>query len=38
MPAKITGSLWLLAGVVMIGGRSNWFRQPLRLPDPTLYE
>lgn len=37
-PAKITGSIWLLAGVAVLGVRSNWFREPLRLPDPTLYE
>jgi amino acid transporter len=37
-PAKITGSIWLLAGVVVLGVRSNWFREPLRLPDPALYE
>ena len=33
MPAKITGSIWLLAGVVVIGIRSNWFREPLHLTD-----
>jgi amino acid transporter len=33
-PAKIAGSIWLVAGVVLIGFRSNWFRDPLNLPDP----
>lgn len=33
-PAKIAGSIWLVAGVILIGIRSNWFRQPLNLPDP----
>lgn len=33
-PAKIAGSIWLAAGVVLIGIRSNWFREPLNLPDP----
>jgi len=37
-PAKITGSVWLLAGVIVLGARSNWFRGPLHLPDPALYE
>lgn len=37
-PAKITGSIWLLAGVVLLGARSNWFRGPLRMPDPSFYE
>lgn len=37
-PAKITGSIWLLAGIVVLGVRSNWFRGPLHLPDPALYE
>jgi putrescine importer len=37
-PAKIVGSIWLLGGIVIIGFRSNWFRQPLNLPDPALYE
>jgi putrescine importer len=38
LPAKITGSIWLLIGVVVLGIRSNWFRKPLHLPDPALYQ
>ncbi len=34
VPAKIAGSIWLLAGVLLIGARSKWFREPLNLPDP----
>ena len=33
-PAKIAGSIWLAAGVVLIGLQSDWFRRPLNLPDP----
>lgn len=33
-PAKFAGSIWLIAGIILIGARSNWFRQPLNLPDP----
>jgi putrescine importer len=33
-PAKIAGSVWLVAGVILIGIRSSWFREPLNLPDP----
>ena len=33
-PAKIAGSIWLVAGVTLIGARSRWFRDPLNLPDP----
>ena len=33
-PAKIAGSIWLGAGIILIGVRSNWFRQPINLPDP----
>ena len=37
-PAKIAGCIWLLAGAVLIGFRSHWFRQPLNLPDPGFQE
>ncbi len=37
-PAKIAGTIWLLAGAVLIGLRSDWFRQPLNLPDPGFQE
>ncbi len=37
-PAKIAGGIWLAAGLFVVGVRSNWFRQPLKLPDPSLYE
>ena len=37
-PAKIAGSLWLFAGVFVIGLRTQWYRRPLRLPDPAIDE
>lgn len=33
-PAKITGIIWLSAGIVLLGARTKWFRKPLNLPDP----
>lgn len=33
-PAKIAGSIWLAAGIVLIGARTRWFHEPLHLPDP----
>jgi putrescine importer len=33
-PAKIAGGIWLSAGLILIGAQSNWFREPLNLPDP----
>jgi putrescine importer len=35
-PAKIAGTIWLAAGFILIGFRSNWFREQLNLPDPGL--
>jgi putrescine importer len=37
-PAKIAGSAWLLVGVLVVGWRTEWYRKPLRLPDPSIYE
>ena len=37
-PAKIAGSAWLIVGVLVVGWRTQWFRKPLRLPDPSIYE
>lgn len=37
-PAKIAGSIWLAAGVLVVGARTNWYRRPLKLPDPSIYE
>jgi amino acid transporter len=37
-PAKIAGSIWLAVGLIVIGARSDWFRKPLKLPDPAIYE
>lgn len=37
-PAKIAGSAWLIVGVVVVGWRTQWYRRPLRLPDPSIYE
>jgi putrescine importer len=34
VPAKIAGSVWLAAGIILIGARSKWFREPISLPDP----
>jgi amino acid transporter len=38
MPAKIAGGIWLVVGLVVVGWRTRWYRQPLRLPDPAIYE
>jgi amino acid transporter len=37
-PAKIAGSAWLLVGVIVVGWRTQWYRKPLRLLDPSIYE
>jgi putrescine importer len=37
-PAKRAGTIWLVVGVVVVGWRTNWYRKPLRLPDPSIYE
>ena len=37
-PAKIVGSIWLVVGILVVGWRTHWFRKPLRLPDPSIYE
>jgi putrescine importer len=37
-PAKIAGTIWLAAGVLVVGARTRWYRQPLTLPDPSIYE
>jgi amino acid transporter len=37
-PAKIAGSAWLVVGIVVVGWRTEWYRKPLRLPDPSIYE
>lgn len=34
-PAKIAGSIWLGVGLVVVGARTNWYRKPLKLPDPA---
>jgi putrescine importer len=38
MPAKIAGGIWLIVGVLVVGMRTRWYRQPLRMPDPAIYE
>jgi hypothetical protein len=37
-PAKFAGSAWLLVGVIVVGWRTQWYRKPLRLLDPSIYE
>jgi amino acid transporter len=37
-PAKIAGTIWLAAGVLVVGTRTRWYRRPLTLPDPSIYE
>jgi amino acid transporter len=37
-PAKIAGSIWLLAGITLIGYRSDWFRKPLTLSESGYQE
>ncbi|MGB6690687.1 MAG: APC family permease [Terracidiphilus sp.] len=37
-PAKIAGSVWLVVGVLVVGWRTQWYRKPLKLPDPSIYE
>ena len=37
-PAKIAGSLWLLIGFFVIAAHTSWFRRPIVLSDPALYE
>ena len=34
-PAKIAGSLWLAAGLLIVGAQTNWYREPMTLPDPA---
>jgi len=37
-PAKIAGSAWLVVGIIVVGWSTQWYRKPLRLPDPSIYE
>lgn len=37
-PAKIAGSLWLVVGFFVLATHTRWFRQPVVLSDPTIYE
>ncbi|MGA9061735.1 MAG: APC family permease [Terracidiphilus sp.] len=37
-PAKLAGAIWLAAGLVVVGMRTHWYRRPLKLPDPAIYE
>jgi amino acid transporter len=37
-PAKIAGSIWLVAGLAIMGVRTRWFSKPIRLPDPAIYD
>ncbi len=36
-PAKIAGSIWLGAGLLVVGARTNWYREPLKLPDSASF-
>ncbi len=38
VPAKTAGSIWLVVGLLVVGGRTRWYREPLRMPDPAIYE
>ncbi len=37
-PAKIAGGLWLVVGFFVLAAHTHWFRQPMVLSDPTVYE
>lgn len=37
-PAKIAGSIWLVVGLMVVGTQTNWYRRPLKMPDPAIYE
>ncbi len=37
-PAKVAGFLWLSVGLLVVGAHTQWFRQPIAMSDPALYE
>jgi len=38
IPAKTAGGIWLVVGLLVVGARTRWYREPLRMPDPAIYE
>jgi putrescine importer len=37
-PAKIAGSLWLVVGFLVLATHTRWFKRPVVMSDPSLYE
>ena len=37
-PAKIAGGLWLLVGFLVLASHTRWFKRPVVMSDPSLYE
>jgi putrescine importer len=37
-PAKIAGGLWLLVGFLVLATHTRWFKRPVVMSDPSLYE
>lgn len=37
-PAKIAGSLWLVVGFFVLATQTGWFKRPIVMSDPSLYE
>jgi putrescine importer len=37
-PAKIAGCLWLVVGFFVLSAHTGWFRRPIVMSDPSIYE
>ena len=37
-PAKIAGGLWLVVGFFVLATQTGWFKRPVVMSDPALYE
>ena len=37
-PAKIAGGLWLVVGFFVLAAHTGWFRRPIVMTDPAIYE
>ncbi len=37
-PAKIAGGLWLAVGFLVLATHTRWFKRPVVMSDPSLYE
>jgi amino acid transporter len=37
-PAKIAGCLWLVVGFFVLAAHTGWFRRPIVMSDPSIYE